>query len=64
MNQKPPQRTQPSDAAVRRFASGEHGASIVEYGLLLGLVSLVCVTLIGSMSPSLVAIFNQVSLAL
>lgn len=50
--------------AARRFARDERGASMVEYGLLLGVVSLVCVTLISLTSPSLNTILNRLALSL
>ena len=54
----------PTTSAVPKFVREEHGATMVEYGLLLALLAVVAIGAIGLMSPTLVTIFTRVSLAL
>lgn len=42
----------------------EEGQSLVEYGLILGIVSVALITVLGAMKTQLAAIFNTVSKAL
>jgi len=47
--------------SLRKFAASENGATMVEYGLIVGLLSLVCVTAVSLSGNSLLALFTQVS---
>ncbi|WP_346906808.1 Flp family type IVb pilin [uncultured Roseibium sp.] len=47
-----------------RFANDESGATAIEYGLIAGLVSVVIIGVLGTMSDSLKNIFSDISSAL
>ena len=47
-----------------RFAKDESGATAIEYGLIAGLVSVVIIGVLGTMSDSLKNIFSDISSAL
>ena len=43
------------------FAEKEEGQGLVEYGLILVLVAIVCIALLGTMGGSLQNVFSQVN---
>jgi pilus assembly protein Flp/PilA len=45
-------------AKVGRFASDETGASLVEYGLLLGLITALCIAAIGLLGTNICTVFS------
>ncbi len=47
-------------ASVRRFAKGEEGATLVEYGLLVGLLSIVAIASIVLVGKFVNGAFDQV----
>jgi pilus assembly protein Flp/PilA len=47
-------------AATRRFVKGEEGASLAEYGLLLALIAVICVTAITLLGTNVSTMFSQV----
>ena len=47
-----------------RFAKDESGATAIEYGLIAGLVSVVIIGVLGTMSDSLKNIFSDIAGAL
>jgi pilus assembly protein Flp/PilA len=50
--------TKPLTAASTKFARDEEGASLVEYGLLLSLVAVVCVAAITTLATSISTMFS------
>ena len=53
--------TKPLTAASTKFARDEEGASLVEYGLLLSLVAVVCIkaiTTLGTIISTMFSSFN------
>ena len=51
-------------AAAQKFAAGEEGATLVEYGLLVGLIACVCIIAITNVGQSVKALFGVVNNAL
>ena len=49
---------------VKKFRGQEEGATMIEYGLLAGLVSIASLAALKALGPALLAIFNQVVTAL
>jgi pilus assembly protein Flp/PilA len=49
---------------VKRFAKDEDGATMVEYGILVGLISIAAIAAILLIGPHLVRIFEAVEAAL
>jgi pilus assembly protein Flp/PilA len=49
---------------ARRIVRGEEGASLVEYGLLLGLIAVVCLAAVTLLGNNIAALFNQIATAL
>ncbi len=49
---------------LMQLVKEEEGQSLVEYGLILGIVSVALITVLGAMKNQLSAIFNTVSKAL
>lgn len=49
---------------VAKLARNEEGAALVEYGLLIGLIALVCIAAITSIGTKIAASFNKVETAL
>jgi pilus assembly protein Flp/PilA len=45
-------------ATAKRFAADESCANLVEYGLLIGLIALLCVSAVGVIGQSVKALFN------
>jgi pilus assembly protein Flp/PilA len=46
-------------AATRRFVKGEEGASLAEYGLLLALIAVICITAIALLGTNVSTMFSQ-----
>jgi pilus assembly protein Flp/PilA len=44
-----------------RFVRDEEGASLAEYGLLLALIAVVCITAIGLLGTTISSMFTSVS---
>jgi pilus assembly protein Flp/PilA len=49
---------------VKRFAREERGASMVEYAVLVGLVTALIVAALGTMSDQILAIFTNIGTTL
>jgi pilus assembly protein Flp/PilA len=49
---------------LRRLVLEEDGQSLVEYGLILGIVSVALIAVLGTMKANLYNIFNQVGKSL
>ena len=49
---------------VSRFVKDESGATAIEYGLIAALISVVCITIWGSVGTNLLAKFTTVNDAL
>jgi pilus assembly protein Flp/PilA len=47
-------------AATRSFIKGEEGASLAEYGLLLALIAVVCITAITLLGTNVSTMFSQI----
>ena len=56
-------RIQPVTAAARKLARAQEGATVVEYGLMLAAIALICLAAISSIGMSIAAFFSQVTLA-
>ena len=52
--------TKPLTAAATKFARDEEGASLVEYGLLLSLVAVVCVAAITTLGTGISTMFSNI----
>jgi len=48
---------------VRNHLSREEGATMVEYGLMVALIAVVCLTAVGLLGTSINAIFQQIATA-
>jgi len=48
-------------AAYTQFVRDEEGASLVEYGLLLSLVALVCIVAISTLGSSISTMFSSLA---
>ena len=46
---------------MRKFFSNESGASLVEYGLLVGLIALAAITAVTAVGTAIGNLFNEVS---
>ena len=51
--------TKPLTAASTKFARDEEGASLVEYGLLLSLIAVVCVAAITTLGTIISTMFSS-----
>jgi len=51
----------PLTAASTKFARDEEGASLVEYGLLLSLVAVVCIVAISTLGTSISTMFSNLA---
>ena len=45
-------------AAAKKFVKGEEGATMVEYGLMLALIAIVCIAAVSLIGTSASALFN------
>jgi pilus assembly protein Flp/PilA len=46
---------------MKRFVREEDGATMVEYGLMVALIAVVCITAVTSVGTDLSALFNNVA---
>jgi pilus assembly protein Flp/PilA len=51
-------------SAVRRFAGAEHGATMVEYGLMLALIAVVCLVAVTQVGTGANAMYTSVGASL
>jgi pilus assembly protein Flp/PilA len=51
-------------ANLTRFARGEEGATMVEYGLMLALIAVVCVAAVATLGSSANTLFSGISTSL
>lgn len=49
--------------SARKFFLREEGATMVEYGLMVALIAVVCLTAVGLLGTNIQAIFNQIAAA-
>jgi len=49
---------------VTRFAKNEEGAALVEYGLLVGLIAVVCIAAVGTLGTTINTVFGLINTAL
>ena len=47
-------------AAAKRFVKGEEGATMVEYGLMLALIAVICLTAVSTVGTGAKGMFNSV----
>ena len=47
-------------APVRKFAAGEEGATMVEYGLMIALIALVCIVAISTIGTKTSTMYSSV----
>jgi pilus assembly protein Flp/PilA len=48
-------------AAARKFASDEEGATMVEYGLMIALIAVVCIAAVSLLGTKTSSMFSTVS---
>ena len=48
-------------AATKRFVKGEEGATMVEYGLMVALIAVVCIVAVALLGTNLSTLFNNVA---
>lgn len=46
---------------MKRFARNEEGATMVEYGLMVALIAVVCIVAVGFVGTNAAALFNSVA---
>jgi pilus assembly protein Flp/PilA len=49
---------------VSRFAKDEQGAALIEYGMLVGLIAVVCVAAVGTLGQTILGYFTNINGAL
>ena len=49
---------------VTRFAKNEEGAALVEYGLLVGLIAVVCIAAVGTLGTTINTVFGLINTGL
>ena len=49
---------------VTRFMKNDEGAALVEYGLLVGLIAVVCVGAVGTLGATISGYFNTINTSL
>jgi pilus assembly protein Flp/PilA len=49
---------------IKRFFRDEEGAALVEYGLLVGLIAAICVTVVTTLGTDVKAVFTTINTAL
>ena len=52
------------DIMIRKFLKDESGATAIEYGLIAALISVVCISIWGSVGDNLILTFTSVNSAL
>ena len=48
-------------ARMQKFGSREEGATMVEYGLMVALIAVVCLVAVGLLGDNVAGIFNQIA---
>jgi pilus assembly protein Flp/PilA len=51
-------------ASVKKFVSGEEGATMVEYGLMLALIAVICLTAVTTVGTGAKSMFTSVGASL
>jgi pilus assembly protein Flp/PilA len=51
-------------AQAKRFLRDEEGATMVEYGLMVALIAIVCITAVGTIGTNLNKIFSDIAVDL
>jgi pilus assembly protein Flp/PilA len=51
-------------ASVKKFVNGEEGATMVEYGLMLALIAVICLTAVTTVGTGAKSMFNSVGASL
>ena len=46
---------------VTRFANNDEGAALVEYGMLVGLIAVVCVLAVGTLGQTILGYFTNIN---
>jgi pilus assembly protein Flp/PilA len=46
---------------LHRFVNDEEGASLVEYGLLVGLIAVVCIAAVTTLGSQINTLFNNIA---
>jgi pilus assembly protein Flp/PilA len=49
---------------LTRFAKNEEGAALIEYGMLVGLIAVVCVAAVGTLGQTILGYFTAINAAL
>jgi pilus assembly protein Flp/PilA len=49
---------------IRRFLGAEEGASMLEYGLMVALIAVVCVTAVTALGVAMKTVFNDLAASL
>lgn len=49
---------------IRNFVGSEEGASMIEYGLMVALIAVVCITAVTALGVALKTTFNDLAAAL
>jgi pilus assembly protein Flp/PilA len=47
--------------ATKRFVKGEEGATMVEYGLMVALIAVVCIVAVALLGTNLKSLYNYVA---
>lgn len=50
--------------SIRRFVRNEEAATMVEYGLMLALIAVVCLVAVGLVGTNANGVFNQIATAI
>lgn len=51
-------------AAARNFVKGEEGATMVEYGIMVALIAVVCIVAVGTLGTSINGMFTAINTAI
>ena len=49
---------------LKRFVKNDDGAALVEYGILVGLIAVVCVGAVTTLGTTIDGVFNTINLSL
>ena len=49
---------------MKRFVKNDDGAALVEYGILVGLIAVVCVGAVTTLGTTIDGVFNTINLSL